>query len=503
MDDEKKQGDRPFERKGPSRGSFRKDGDRPARRFDGDRPRRTFGDKPRFGGDRPQRSFDGDRPPRKDFGDRPPRRDFGDRPRSFDGDRPPRREFGDRPPRRDFGDRPPRREFGDRPPRREFGDRPQRSFGDRPRSFDGDRPPRREFGDRPPRRDFGDRPRPFDGDRPPRREFGDRPPRRDFGDRPPRRDFGDRPRSFDGDRPPRREFGDRPPRRDFGDRPPRRDFGGGRGFGGRGYRQQESGERNPSFDEFEPLHIEGQEIAEDADTFILGKNAVLEAIRAGTSVNKVVVRKTLRADHTVLEIFEECKNRGIRVDQASDHEMKRINARDIAAQACPVEYKEVEDVIESITDLEQCLIIVCDGIEDPYNLGAIIRSAECFGAKAVIIPKHGAAPVNATVMKASSGAASSMDICRVPNIKLAMGKFKDAGFWIYGSDIQAEKTIHDVNFDAKTVLVVGSEGDGMHETVKSSCDDMVKIPMHGQINSLNASVASAVLMWEYVRKNVK
>lgn len=236
----------------------------------------------------------------------------------------------------------------------------------------------------------------------------------------------------------------------------------------------------------------------ESDEVVVGRNSVTEVLRSNLSVNRVVIRQGVYPE-TVAEIIELCKQRHIRFETLPSQKIESLpgNPRDVAAFVSPIEYAEIEDIIERAED--SSIVLVLDGIEDPQNLGAIIRSAECFGVDGIVIPKNNACPVNMTVMKTSSGAASYMPIARVTNISDSIDKFKQAGYWVYGTDAKAKQSLAKTNFDKKSVLVIGSEGRGMRQLVAKHCDVLVSIPMFGRINSLNASVCAGIVLYELSR----
>lgn len=235
-----------------------------------------------------------------------------------------------------------------------------------------------------------------------------------------------------------------------------------------------------------------------SDEVVVGRNSVTEVLRSDLSVNRVVIRQGLRPE-TVSEIIELCKQRHIRFETLPSQKIESLpgNPRDVAAFVSPIDYAEIEDIIEEAG--ETSIVLVLDGIEDPGNLGAIIRSAECFGVDGVVIPKNNACPVNMTVMKTSAGAVTHVPVARVTNISDTLEKLKNAGYWVYGTDAKARQTLAGTKFDNKTAIVIGSEGKGMRQLVAKRCDVLVSIPMFGRINSLNASVCAGIVLYEISR----
>lgn len=231
------------------------------------------------------------------------------------------------------------------------------------------------------------------------------------------------------------------------------------------------------------------------DEVAVGRNSVTEVLRSSLSVNRVVIRQGLRPE-SVSEIIELCKQRHIRFETLPAQKLESLpgNPRDVAAFVSPIEYADIEDIIENAG--ETSIVVVLDGIEDPGNLGAIIRSAECFGVDGIVIPKNNACPVNMTVLKTSAGAVTHIPIARVTNVSDSLEKLKNAGYWVYGTDAKAKQSLGKTNFDKKTAIVIGSEGKGMRQLVTKHCDVLVSIPMFGHINSLNASVSTGIVLYE-------
>ena len=235
-----------------------------------------------------------------------------------------------------------------------------------------------------------------------------------------------------------------------------------------------------------------------------GRNAVIEALRAGRAIDKIFIAKG-DVDKTLGHIASKARDKGIVVvecDRKKLDFMSQTHAHQGVIALCAVrEYCTVEDIFAMAEERgEKPFIIVCDEISDPHNLGAIIRSAECAGAHGVIIPKRRSAGLTAIVDKASAGAAEHMAIARVPNIPAAIKELKDRGLWIYGTAADGQSGLWNTDFTGSMALVIGSEGDGMGRLVRESCDFIVSLPMKGQVSSLNASAAAAIVMYEVLRQ---
>ena len=243
---------------------------------------------------------------------------------------------------------------------------------------------------------------------------------------------------------------------------------------------------------------------------IMGRNAVREAVRSGRSVDKILVTKEI--DGSLREIINLARDNNIRVDSVVrekldelcmpfGHGQKTGNHQGIVAMVPGVEYCEISDILNFAKEKgEKPFIIILDGIEDPHNLGSIIRSAVCAGAHGIIIPRRRAVSVTAAACKASAGAVEYAHIARVANIANAIARLKDEGLWIAGADMSGT-AMTSARMEGALALVIGSEGDGIGRLVKEKCDFLVSIPMFGQIDSLNAAVAAAVLMFEKRRQD--
>lgn len=243
---------------------------------------------------------------------------------------------------------------------------------------------------------------------------------------------------------------------------------------------------------------------------IMGRNAVREAVRSGRSIDKILVTKEI--DGSLREIINLARDNNIRVDSVVrekldelcmpfGHGQKTGNHQGIVAMVPGVEYCEIADILNFAKEKgEKPFIIILDGIEDPHNLGSIIRSAVCAGAHGIIIPRRRAVSVTAAACKASAGAVEYAHIARVANIANAIARLKDEGLWIVGADMSGT-AMTSARMEGALALVIGSEGDGIGRLVKEKCDFLVSIPMFGQIDSLNAAVAAAVLMFEKRRQD--
>lgn len=246
-----------------------------------------------------------------------------------------------------------------------------------------------------------------------------------------------------------------------------------------------------------------QNLDNQRNDIIAGRNPVMEAIRSGRSIESILVAKGERSG-SVVAIIAKAKQKNIPVKDVDSKKLdflaKGVNHQGIVAQCAVKEYSTLEDIFALAEERgESPFIIVLDKIEDPHNLGAIIRTAECAGAHGVIIPERRSAGLSYTVEKTSAGALEYMPVVRVKNISAALQKLKDKGIWVYGADMDGEH-YKKVNFDGAVALVIGNEGKGISPLVAKDCDVIVSLPMKGKINSLNASVAAGILMYEIADK---
>lgn len=472
-------------------------------------------------------SFEGDRKPPSREGSsfnrddrRPPRRD--DQGGSFNRDdrRPPSREGSSfnrddrRPPRRDDQGgafnrddrRPASRDGGGafnrddrRPPRRDGAG----SF-----NRDDRRPPSRDGGGsfnrddrRPPRRDGGGSFSREEQDRGDRRSF-DRD--RDFARNDRQGYRGGRDSSYQGQK--RRFEGGQGGERDNyrGDRP--RTFGPERA--NTPYQSRENRDFKPQETEvLEAQTTPNSEETEEDNDLIYGKHAVLAVLESERPLNRLWITSQLRYSSRFNTLIQQAKNQGTVVDEVSMSRLDYMTGRGvhqgIVAQIAPHEYIDLPDLIaQAKAKTESPVIIIADGITDPHNLGAIIRTAEAIGAQGMIIPQRRAVGITSTVVKVATGALEHFPVARVINLSRAMEELKEAGFWIYGTAAGTSKALHNIKFEGAIALVVGSEGQGLSMLTQKCCDELVAIPMAGKTPSLNASVAAAIALYEVYRQKL-
>ena len=250
-----------------------------------------------------------------------------------------------------------------------------------------------------------------------------------------------------------------------------------------------------------------EDVEKRFDDQIEGRNSVLELLESGKDVNKIFVTRGEKhgSINKILGIAKERKIIVVEKDKKQMDEMaQEENYQGVIAIVPPFEYVEISDILEVAKERnEDPFVIVLDGIEDPHNLGSIIRTAETAGVHGVIIPKRRAASVNSTVNKASAGAVEHMKIARVTNISDAIEELKQAGLWVCGTAVDTNKYYYNQDLTGPLAIVIGNEGKGIGEKVKKNCDFLVKIPMKGKVQSLNASVSTGIVVYEAVKQRIR
>ena len=242
------------------------------------------------------------------------------------------------------------------------------------------------------------------------------------------------------------------------------------------------------------------------DDQIEGRNSVLELLESGKDINKIFVTRGEKHG-SINKIIAIAKERKIIIVEKDKKQMEEMaqeeNYQGVIAIVPPFEYVEIEDILQTAKERnEEPFILILDGIEDPHNLGSIIRTAETAGVHGIIIPKRRAAAVNSTVNKTSAGAVEHMKIARVNNISDALEELKKQGLWICGTDIETNKYYYNQDLTGPLGIVIGNEGKGISDKVKKNCDFLVKIPMKGKVTSLNASVSTGIVVYESVKQRI-
>lgn len=230
----------------------------------------------------------------------------------------------------------------------------------------------------------------------------------------------------------------------------------------------------------------------------LGIHPVREALRAHRAFDKVLIAKGAGGPR-IQEIVELCRDQSIPVRfearEALDRAGKGLSHQGVIAFGVAHEYVNLDQVVEGAR-----MLVVLDGVEDPHNLGAIVRTAHAAGVDGIVVPERRAAPLTETVARAAAGALAYLPVARVTNISQSLTRLKELGFWIYGLDERGTELYDDVSFTSPSALVLGGEGKGLHQNVRNHCDVVVRIPMAGQVSSLNVSVAAGVMLFEWRRR---
>ncbi len=238
-----------------------------------------------------------------------------------------------------------------------------------------------------------------------------------------------------------------------------------------------------------------------------GRNSVIELLESGKDINKIFIEKGEKhgSIHKIIAMAKEKRVITVEKDKRQMEEMaQNKNYQGVIALVPPFEYCEIEDILDKAKEKgEDPFVLILDGIEDPHNLGSIIRTAETAGVHGVIIPKRRAVGVNSTVAKVSAGAVEHMLVARVTNITDAIEKLKKEGLWICGTDINTDKYYYEQDLTGPIGIVIGNEGSGMSNKVTKKCDFLVKIPMQGKVTSLNASVSAGIVIYETLKQRLQ
>ena len=245
------------------------------------------------------------------------------------------------------------------------------------------------------------------------------------------------------------------------------------------------------------------DVAELPEDMVAGRNAVMEALKGSRSVNKLMIANG-STEGSIKEIIAVAKAKGVNIQywerSKLDSIARGIRHQGVLAQVAPVQYAELEDILAVASEKnEPPFIVLLDELEDPHNLGAILRTADAAGVHGVLIPKHRSCPLSATVAKTSAGAVEHVPVARVGNLVQTIKKLKKEGLWVAAADMDGED-YYETDLTGPLLLIIGSEGQGVGRLVKEQCDFVVRIPMVGKINSLNASVAGSILMYEAMKQ---
>ena len=245
------------------------------------------------------------------------------------------------------------------------------------------------------------------------------------------------------------------------------------------------------------------DVAELPEDMVAGRNAVMEALKGSRSVNKLMIANG-STEGSIKEIIAVAKEKGVNIQywerSKLDNLARGIRHQGVLAQVAPVQYAELEDILVAAREKnEPPFIVLLDELEDPHNLGAILRTADAAGVHGVLIPKHRSCPLSATVAKTSAGAVEHVPVARVGNLVQTIKKLKNEGLWVAAADMDG-RNYYETDLTGPLLLIIGSEGQGVGRLVKEQCDFVVRIPMVGKINSLNASVAGSILMYEAMKQ---
>ena len=252
-------------------------------------------------------------------------------------------------------------------------------------------------------------------------------------------------------------------------------------------------------------HQRGTRPAEHRSDILAGRHAVMEAMKAGRGINRILLADGLHGSG-VRELCDLAREYGVATDVVSRSKLdaavpEGVRHQGVIAYAAPVSYVSVEEIIAAARARgEDPLLLLLDGIEDPQNLGALLRTADAAGVHGILLPRRHSVPLTETVARVSAGALEYVPVARIGNIAQTMRALKEQGFWIAGADMAGEETYDRANLTGALVLVIGSEGRGMSRLTREICDFTVRLPMCGKINSLNASAAGAILMYEAQRQ---
>lgn len=243
------------------------------------------------------------------------------------------------------------------------------------------------------------------------------------------------------------------------------------------------------------------------EEIVAGRNSVFEALTSRRPVNKIYIKAGLQGG-SLGKIIEEARKSAVLIEYVQPEKLDRlaqgVRHQGIVALASPIAFSSLEDVLKrAATRNEMPFLLLLDELQDPQNVGALIRSADAAGVHGVLMPKRRSCPLNMVVAKISAGAVNYVPVVQIGNIVQMLASLKEQGFWVVGADMDGESLYFDADLDRPVVLVIGAEGKGLGRLVKENCDMLVRIPMQGGVNSLNASAAGAVLMYEVVRQRMQ
>ncbi len=423
----------------------------------------------------------------------------------------------------------------DERPAKRVGERVERQTGERPTKLLGERSAK-QFGERAerqvderPAKRVGERTERQTGEKP-ARQFGERSAKQ-FGERPDRRVGGRSDKQLGGSRSDKEIGSSRPAKqiggkfdKQPGTRPDKQissrfdkqvDSRSDKQVGSR-FNKQFSGKSEPDFAANRPKKAFSSRVGAPSDDspggeteepeLIYGKQAVLTALQSNRAFNRIWLTERLRYDPRFLRLIDDAKSSGAVIDIVDPKRLDQMtdngNHQGVAAQTAAHAYTELEELLILAEGKTNPAFLAADGIEDPYNLGALIRSAEALGFLGILIPRRRAVGVTATVAKVAAGAIEHLPIARVTNLNQALERFKEGGFQVVGAQEKASKPLYEVDLSGPLVVVIGSEGNGISLLTQRHCDQIVSIPLSGKTPSLNASVAGGIVLYEVVRQRL-
>lgn len=243
---------------------------------------------------------------------------------------------------------------------------------------------------------------------------------------------------------------------------------------------------------------------EQEQEWLVGRNSLAEALKTERPINKILVAKGPRQG-SLKALLGQAKEKGILIQEVDLVRLDKIAGdvkhQGVAFSQAPIDYWELDELLQSIkTKDEPPFLVLLDELEDPHNVGAILRTADAAGVHGILMPRRRSCPLNATVAKASAGAVHHVPVARIGNVAQTLAELKEQGFWVFGAHMEGQQQYYEADWTGPVVLVIGSEGKGISRLVKEACDVLVQIPMKGKIQSLNASVACSLLMYEALRQ---
>ena len=249
-------------------------------------------------------------------------------------------------------------------------------------------------------------------------------------------------------------------------------------------------------------------ISEEREDIIIGRNAVIEALKNDSRTIETLYISNNKLEGSINTIVGMAKEKKIIIKEVDKRKLDSMcdgeTHQGVIAKVTPFKYSEVSDILDLAKERgESPFIVILDEVEDPHNLGSIARTAELFGVHGIIIPKRRSASVTATVYKSSVGAIEHVKVAKVTNLNATIDSLKEQGIWVYGADIRAEEYSYEVDYNGPCALIIGNEGRGISKLTVQKCDKLIKIPMVGKINSLNASVAGGIMMYEVLKGRLK